>query len=148
MSLIASQLLEGMFFSCSKSKKGYQPTMSQKVPVFDPKTKDLRKLRLRNLNGPLFPAFSEFLKSMLIKILESDFDKVKVPGWQRHFDVYEYLKPGSSLYSYTVVSRQTDKIGGRFLCRLDTSGLGIYSEVQRKLSSKHRWLYIGAMPDV
>ena len=73
--------------------------MSQKVPVFDPETKDLMKLRLRDINNPPFPAFSEFLKSMLIKILESDFDKVKVQGWQRYFDVYEYLKPGSSLHS-------------------------------------------------
>ena len=124
--------------------------MSQKVPVFDPKTKDLGKLRLRDINGPPFPAFSEFhaLEPMLTKILESDFDKVKVPGWQRHFDVYEHLKPGSSLYSYTVISRQTDQIDGRLLCRLNFGGLRIYSEVQRKLSSKHRWLYIGAMPDV
>ncbi len=84
---------------------------------------------------------------MLITTLESDFDKVKVPGWQRRFDVYESPET-DSLFSYTVVSRQTDEIEGRLLARLNFGKLGISSDVQRKLSSKHRWLYIGAMPDI
>lgn len=55
-----------------------------------------------------------------------------------------------STFSYSIVSRQTplDEIEGRLLARLNFSTLGISSDVQRKLSSKHRWLYIGAMPDV
>ncbi len=35
--------------------------MSEKVPVFDPKSKDLRRLPLREINGPPFSPFPAIL---------------------------------------------------------------------------------------
>lgn len=76
----------------------------------------------------------------------SDFDKVRVPKWARQFDVYESDHLGSS---HTVVTRPTDDTKGKsFLARLYIGRLGPWSDVQRALSSKHRVLYIGTMPEV
>lgn len=103
--------------------------MSEKVPVFDPESKDLRRLPLR-------------------KLKEKEFDRVEVPKWRRRFDVYESNEPEKDS-EHTVVTKSTDDIEGkRLLARLYISRLGIASDVQRLLFSKHRWLYIGAMPDI
>ena len=79
-------------------------------------------------------------------ILEDDFDKDKIPRWGR-FDVYEFRAKGEPLFSYHVVSRKTEKIPGTLLARLYYRPLGTVINVQRMFSSKHRWLYIGAIPD-
>ena len=80
-------------------------------------------------------------------ISASDFEKVEVPKWRRHFDVYasnnleDRSREGQPTYS------RDDTEGRSFLARLYYSRLGIASDVQRAVSSKHRTLYIGAMPE-
>ena len=82
--------------------------------------------------------------------LESKFDTVNVPRLRRQFDVYESngLAKGTSHASHAIVTRPTDEIEDKsFLARLYISRLGVTSEVQRLLSSKHRILYIGPLAD-
>ena len=70
-----------------------------------------------------------------------------MPRLRRQFDVYESneLAKGNS---HSIVTRPTDKVEDKsFLARLYISRLGVTSEVQRLLSSKHRVLYIGPLAD-
>ena len=81
---------------------------------------------------------------------ETKFNTVNVPRMRRQFDVYESneLAKGTSHASHAIVTRPTDEIEDKsFLARLYISRLGVTSEVQRLLSSKHRILYIGPLPD-
>ena len=69
---------------------------------------------------------------------------------RRQFDVYESneLAKGTTHPSHAIVTRPTDEIEDKsFLARLYISRLGVTSEVQRLLSSKHRILYIGPLAD-
>ena len=77
----------------------------------------------------------------------SDYDKVEISRWRRKVDVYESndFKNGSS--HSVVTGRSDDPEGKSFLARLYISRLGPASNLQRFVSSKHRTLYIGAMPD-
>ncbi|MCJ1456925.1 hypothetical protein MMC28_007291 [Mycoblastus sanguinarius] len=103
--------------------------MSEKhrVPVFDPESGDLRKLPLKKLE-------------------KSKFEKIDVPNWRRQVDVYESHDEKKSR-SYAIVTGPTDDTEGKvFLARLYMSRLGVASDVQRLLSSKHRTLYIGSLP--
>lgn len=105
--------------------------MSEKVAVFDPESKDLRRLP-RNTIDP------------------TKFDTVNVPRLRRQFDVYESnkLANGHSHASHAIVTRLTDETEDKsFLARLYISRLGVTSELQRLLSSKHRILYIGSLAD-
>ena len=70
-----------------------------------------------------------------------------MPRLRRQFDVYESneLAKGTS---HAIVTRPTDEIEDKsFLARLYVCRLGVTSEVQRLLSSKHRVLYIGPLAD-
>lgn len=105
--------------------------MSEKVTVFDPESKDLQRLP-RN------------------KIDASKFDTVNVPRLRRQFDVYgsNELAKGTSHASHAIVTRPTDEVEDKsFLARLYIGRLGVTSDVQRLLSSKHRILYIGPLTD-
>ena len=82
--------------------------------------------------------------------LASKFDAVPVPRLRRQFDVYESneLADGTSHASHAIVTRPSKEIEDKsFLARLYISRLGVISEVQRLLSSKHRILYIGPLED-
>lgn len=73
-----------------------------------------------------------------------------MPRLRRQFDVYESsgLPNENSQASYAIVTRRNDAVGDKsFLARLHISRLGVTSEVQRLLSSKHRVLYIGPLAD-
>ena len=73
-----------------------------------------------------------------------------MPRMRRQFDVYgsDELAKGSNHSSHAIVTRPTDEIEDKsFLARLYMSRLGVTSEVQRLLSSKHRVLYIGPLAD-
>lgn len=83
------------------------------------------------------------------QILASDYDKVEVSRWRRKVDVYESndVEKVSSHAVVTGNSDSDDSKGKIFLARLYISRLGPASNLQRLVSSKHRTLYIGAMPD-
>ena len=73
-----------------------------------------------------------------------------MPRLRRKFDVYESdrVAKETSHASHAIVTRPTDEIGDKsFLARLHMSRLGVASEVQRLVSSKHRVLYIGPLAD-
>ena len=73
-----------------------------------------------------------------------------MPRLRRQFDVYESdgMANGASHASHAIVTRPTDEIEDKsFLARLYMSRLGVTSEVQRLVSSKHRVLYIGPLAD-
>ena len=123
--------------------------MNEKVAVFDPESKDLRRLPRNKIDGLSLPVLllSEDFKDY---VLASKFDTVNVPRLRRQFDVYESneLADGTSRASHAIVTRPTDGIEDKsFLARLYISRLGVTSEVQRLLSSKHRILYIGPLAD-
>ncbi|MCJ1465971.1 hypothetical protein MMC07_004590 [Pseudocyphellaria aurata] len=108
-----------------------------KVPVFDPSSGELRRIPLERINV-------------------SDFEQIEVPKWRRRFDIYvseslETLKKApveGPRANYTIITRSSDDTEGKtFLARLNFSQLGLKADVQRALSSKHRALYIGPMPD-
>ena len=70
-----------------------------------------------------------------------------MPRLRRQFDVYE-SNGLAKANSHAIVTRPTDKVEDKsFLARLSISRLGVTSEVQRLLSSKHRVLYIGPLDD-
>lgn len=80
-------------------------------------------------------------------IVESNYGKVEVSRWRRKVDVYESNDVEKDS-SYAVVTGPSDDPEGKsFLARLYISQLGVASDVQRLVFSKHRTLYIGAMPD-
>ena len=71
-----------------------------------------------------------------------------MPRLRRQIDVYESneLANESSQTSYAIVTWRNDVIVDKsFLARLYISRLGVTSEVQRLLSSKHRVLFIGPL---
>lgn len=73
-----------------------------------------------------------------------------MPRLRRQFDVYESygMAKGTSHTSHAIVTRPTDEIEDKsFLARLYVRRLGVASEVQRLVSSKHRVLYIGPLAD-
>ena len=73
-----------------------------------------------------------------------------MPRLRRRFDVYESygMAKGTSHASHAIVTRPTDEIEDKsFLARLHMGRLGVMSEVQRLVSSKHRVLYIGPLAD-
>lgn len=86
--------------------------------------------------------------------LASDFQKVKVSKWRRRFDIYasKNLDKASGQdhrEPYTIVTRNSDDTEGKtFMTRLFFSRLGPKADVQRVMSSKHRFLYIGPMPEL
>ena len=79
-------------------------------------------------------------------ILEDDFDKEKIPKWGR-FAVYEFRPKGEPLFSYHIDSRPAEKGEGGLLAGVYYRPLGIIINVKRMFSSKHRYVYIGAVPD-
>ncbi len=115
------------------------------MAVFDPESGDLRRLPLNKLKGQTTLIASDSVVNNLISA--SEFEKVEVPKWRRHFDVYasndleSHSREGQPTYS------RDDTEGRSFLARLYYSRLGIASNVQRAVSSKHRTLYIGPMPE-
>ena len=123
--------------------------MSEKhrVPVFDPESKDLRKVPLKKLNGLLMPEkFGVTCKAD--HMAASEYDKVEVSRWRRKVDVYESNDVEKDS-SHAVVTGPSDGPEGKsFLARLHISRLGVASDVQRFVFSKNRILYIGAMPDL
>lgn len=73
-----------------------------------------------------------------------------MPRLRRQFDVYESygMAKGTSQASHAIVTRPTDEIEDKsFVARLYMRRLGVTSEVQRLVSSKHRVLYIGPLAD-
>ncbi|MCJ1465972.1 hypothetical protein MMC07_004591 [Pseudocyphellaria aurata] len=107
------------------------------VSVFDPDSGDFRRLPLKRINA-------------------SEFEKVEVSKWRRRFDIYglksfetpEKASVEGHREHYTIVTRSSDKTEGKvFLTRLYFSQLGLKADFQRVISSKHRILYIGPMPD-
>ena len=124
--------------------------MSEKVTVFDPESKDLQRLPRNKIDGLsssplLFP-----LRDSEDHTLATKFEMVNVPRLRRQFDVYgsNELAKGASHASHKIVTRPTDEIEDKsFLARLYISRLGVTSDVQRLLSSKHRILYIGPLAD-
>lgn len=122
--------------------------MSEKhrVPVFDPESKDLRKVPLKNITG--LSLSQNLFEVESNHIVASNYDKVEVSRWRRKFDVYESNDVDKDS-SHAVVTGPTDDLDGKsFLARLYISRLGVASDVQRLVFSKHRTLYIGAMPDL
>lgn len=117
-----------------------------RVPVFDPESKDLRRLPLKNINSP-YSSIVFVNNYALTMNLGSEFDEVKLPRWRRRFDVYESSEDSKDLHA-VITSPKESTEGMRLLARLYISRFGVASDVQRVLSSKHRSLYIGAMPDL
>lgn len=91
--------------------------------------------------------------SLLIVVLASKFEQIEVSKWRRRFDIYaskdlEKASVEGHRGPYTIVTRSSDDTGGKiFLTRLYYSQLGLTADVQRVISSKHRILYIGHMPE-
>ena len=80
----------------------------------------------------------------------SDYETVEVSRWRRKVDVYEpndVDKDSSHAVVTGATSAANQSEGKSFLARLYISRLGVASDVQRLVFSKHRTLYIGAMPD-
>ena len=68
-----------------------------------------------------------------------------MPKWRRKFDIYESDNPNLN-DSHAVVTRDSDNVSGKsFVARLYINHLGIRSNMQRALSGKHRYIYIGSM---
>ena len=80
-------------------------------------------------------------------ILASDYDKVEISRWRRKVDVYEFNDVDKDSSHCVVTGRSNDPEGKSFLARLYISRLGPRSSLQRFVSSRHRTLYIGAMPN-
>lgn len=80
--------------------------------------------------------------------IASEYEKIEVPQWRRHFDLYAlYDRDRASPEGRPAYSRK-DTEGRSFLATLYYSRLGLVANVQRAVSSKeHRILYIGAIPD-
>lgn len=84
-----------------------------------------------------------------------EFEKIEVSKWRRRFDIYA-SSSSSTTFSledhpkeYAIVTRSSDDTQGKsFLTRLYFSRLGLAADVQRVLSSKHRTLYIGPIPEI
>lgn len=91
--------------------------------------------------------------SVLIVRLASEFERIEVSKWRRRFDIYaatnlEKASAEGHRDPYTIVTRSSDDTEGKiFLTRLYFSQLGPMADVQRVISSKHRFLYIGQMPE-
>ncbi len=117
----------------------------QRVAVFDPKSGDLRILPLNKLKGQATLISSDSYVDN--PMLASDFEKVEVPKWRRHFDVYTSNDLGNPSGEGQPTYSRNDTEGRSFLARLYYSRLGIASNVQRAVSAKHRTLYIGEMPE-
>lgn len=117
----------------------------QRVAVFDPESGDLRRLPLNKLKGQATLISSGSYVDNLM--LASDFEKVEVPQWRRHFDVYTSNDLGNPSGEGHPTYSRNDTEGRGFLARLYYSLLGIASNVQRAVSAKYRTLYIGAMPE-
>lgn len=104
------------------------------VVVFDPESCDLRRLPIH-------------------KLKTSEYEQVKVPRFKKRFSVwapseFDRSSPEDKSARHTVVTRSTDNVQGRsFVARLYYYHLGLAPNVQRVYSSKHRTLYIGAIPD-
>lgn len=90
---------------------------------------------------------------MLIIHVASEFEQIEVSRWRRRFDIYaskdlEKASLEGHGDPYTIVTRSSDDTEGKiFLTRLYYSRLGLKADVQRVISSKHRTLYIGPMPE-
>jgi len=121
-----------------------------RVPVFDPGSKDLRKLPLGKLDGQ----WSQHSpKSILTSTIASTFEKFELPRVRRRVDVYESNHfEEKSTHALLAGPAITDDVKHKsYLARLYISRLGVASDIQRLLSSKSsnsRTLYIGAMPDI
>ena len=89
----------------------------------------------------------------LIVAIASEYEQVKVPRFKRRFSVWapSEIDRGSNKdlsARHTVVTRSTDNVQGKsFVARLYYPHLGLTPNVQRAYSSKHRTLYIGAIPE-
>ncbi len=93
------------------------------------------------------------MASRLTGCAASDFTQLEISRWRRRFDIYvsdgvEKVADGDDAEPYVIVTRSTDNTDGKsFLTRLYYSQLGIAADLQRALSSKHRTLYIGPIPN-
>lgn len=91
--------------------------------------------------------------SVLTIHLASEFQQIEVSKWRRRFDIYasrnlEKASEEGDRKPYTIVTRSSDNTEGKILLtRLYYSQLGLAADVQRVISSKHRILYIGPMPE-
>ena len=134
-----------------KSPNQFSMSEKHRVPVFDPESKDLRKVPLKKIDGEfiLVTSLTYLRKSNLINhILASNYDKVEVSRWRRKFDVYESNDMEKDSSHSVVTGRSGDPKGKSFLARLSISRLGPTSNLKRFVSSRYRTLYIGAMPDL
>ena len=99
------------------------------------------------------PNLPQFTSQHFDTVQGSKFEEVVLPRFRRRVDVYESTDFDQKA-THAVVTRiaMTDDIKDKsFLARLYMGRLGKASDVQRSLSSKssrHRTLYIGAMPDI
>lgn len=143
-----------MCFPSVHQNKPQSVPMNEKhhVAVFDPESCDLRRLPLDRLKG-LFIVVSFYCRKCLISRVASEYEQVQVPRFKRRFSVWAPSElDRNSLENqstkHTVVTRSTDDVEGKsFVARLYYPHLGLTPNVQRAYSSKHRTLYIGAIPD-
>lgn len=122
----------------------------RQVAVLDPESCEFRRLKLGNLK-------------------RSDFEELKIPVFQRTFDVYAptdetddktddkslfnsegansekgSTSSASTRHHHSIVTRSTQDTQGKSLVtRLRYDKLGLIANFQRIVSEKHRVLYIG-----